>query len=195
VALRTDTLCGQHIPAGQSYNDLWNALFASLARAPIKMVAVVDRFAVSQHYQCPQHYLSGLERFLRLLDGDATTNRYVTVFSAWTEELNRLQPRVTLEMAGEEVRLVLTRLPHGLVKRVRLVMLPNTVFGDLHHDRFIRFGDYVVDIGIGIKVFQGPCVAETSTASFKTCLLAPSYKTVETGLQHHMQAKIIEVVT
>lgn len=186
-------LCGQHIHAGEPYAYLWDTRFAALARAPIKTVAVVDRYSVSQHYECPQHHLSGLERFLRLLDGDASGNRYVTVFSAWTAELNQWQPHVTLEMIAEEVRAIGARLPRNQIKRVRLVMLPNAVFGNLHHDRFVRFGEHVWDLGIGIKVFQGPGVAETSTASFKSCLLVPSYKAVEWELDQHARARSIEV--
>lgn len=187
-------LCGQHIHAGVPYADLWKARFAALARAPIKTVVVLDRYCVSQHYECPQHHLSGLERFLRLLDGEASGNRYVTIFSAWTAELNQRQPRVTLEMIAEEVRAVCARLPRNQVRRVRLVMMPNPVFGDLHHDRFIRFGEYVWDLGIGIKVFEGPGVAETSTASFKSCLLIPSYRAAESELEQHAQARCIEVL-
>jgi len=186
-------LCGQHIYAGLPYADLWRLRFGALARAPIKTIVLVDRYCVSQHYACPQHYLSGLERFLRLLDGEASGPRYVTIFSAWTQELNQLQPQVTLEMVGEELLRVGSNLPHRQIKRIRTVMLPNTVFGDLHHDRFIRFGEYVWDLGIGVKVFEGPAVAETSAATFKTCLLAPTYQAVEVTLQQDARAKTIEV--
>lgn len=186
-------LCGQHIHAGVAYADLWNARFRSLASAPIKTIVVVDRYSVSQHFECPQHYLSGLERFLKLLDGEASGNRYVTIFSAWTPELNQLQPQVTLEMIAEEIRAVGAHLPRGQIRQVRVVMLPNAVFGDLHHDRFIRFGEYVWDLGIGIRVFEGPSVMETCTASFKTCLLAPTYRAVEAALRQHARARPIDV--
>lgn len=186
-------LCGQHIHAGLTYGDLWNLRFGALARAPIKTIALVDRYSVSQHYVCPQHYLSGLERFLRLLDGEASGHRYITLFSAWTQELNQLQPQVTLEMIGEEIRQLGARLPRKQIRRVRLIMLPNAVFGDLHHDRFIRFGEYVWDLGIGIRVFEGPAVAETSAATFKTCLLTPTYQAVEVKLQQDARARAIEV--
>jgi hypothetical protein len=182
-------LSAQHILAKQSYADIWKSRFSALARAPIKQIVVVDRYAASQHYECPQGILSGFERFVRLLDGDATGNRYITLFSAWADELNKR--RVKIEDIGSEMHLVLSRLAHNRVKRIKVVMLPNTVFGDIHHDRFIRFGEYVWDIGVGIKVFEGPCAAETSSASFKTCLLATTYKTVETTLEHHRSAKVI----
>lgn len=187
------TLSALHFDIGLGYGELWDTRFGALARAPIKTVVLVDRYAISQHYLCPQHYLSGLERFLRLLDGDATGPRYVSVFSAWTADLNQIEPHVTLEMIAEEIRQVGARLPRRIVRRVRLVMLPNGVFGNLHHDRFVRFGEYVWDLGTGIKVFEGPAVAEACAASFKCCFLAPTYKTAETALEQHGQARIVEV--
>jgi hypothetical protein len=53
-----DGISGQHIPAGTTYADLWNSRFGALARAPIKTIALVDRYSISQHYVCPQYYLS-----------------------------------------------------------------------------------------------------------------------------------------
>ncbi len=182
---------GRHIPAKQTYTDLWESRFAVLARAPIKQIAIVDRYAVSQHYECPQDKLSGLERFLRLLDTDATGKRYVTLYSAWTSELN--QPKVTIEDVQAELRGILDHLPKGHVRRVKIVMLPNADFGQLHHDRFVRFGDYVWDIGLGVKVFEGAFVAEQSTAGFKAGLQADSYKQAEAGLSVHVRAKSIDV--
>jgi len=190
---RAISLSGQHIPAKQTYTDLWESRFAVLARAPIKQIAIIDRYAVSQHYECPQDRLSGLERFLRLLDKDATGKRYVTLYSAWTSELNQ-QPKVTLEDVQAGLKEVLGHLPKGHVKRIRIVMLPNGDFGRLHHDRFIRFGEYVWDIGLGVKVFEGAFVAEQSTAGFKAGPQADSYKQAEAGLSAHVRAKSIDVV-
>lgn len=187
---RAFALSGQHIPRGQTYQDLWQARFASLAKAPIKRISIVDRYAVSQHYECPQERLSGLARFLRLLDGDASGKRYVTLFSAWTHELN--QKGVRLEDVQEEVISMLRRLPRGLVKQVGIVMLPNAVFGELHHGRFIRFEDYVWDIDIGIEVFEGPAVPRQSEAAFKVTTQVMSYREVERVLKNHAAVRIIE---
>jgi len=185
------TVSGQHIPAGQTFLDLWRQRFELLARAPIKQVLIVDRYAVSQHYECPQDKLSGLERFLRLLDTDASNNRYVTLFSAWTPELNQRQ--VTLEHVQTEVRTIMGHLLRHVTKRVRIIMLPNSAFGSLHHDRFIRFGEYVWDIGLGLKVFEGAFAAETSTASFKTGLQVTTYKAAEETLSRDARARVTEI--
>jgi len=188
-----DALCGQHIQAGISYSELWATRFRALARAPIKSIAVVDRYSISQHFECPNHYLSGLERFIRLLDEEANGPRYVTVFSAWTVELNQRQPQVSLDTIAEEIRRIGSHLPRHQIKRVQVIMIPNAIFGQVHHDRFVRFGDYIWDLGIGIKVFEGPAVGETSAASFKSCLLAPSYSNVEVTLKQQARARTIEI--
>lgn len=183
-------VAGQHIPAGQTYTDLWRTRFERLAKAPIKQITIVDRYAVSQHYECPQDKLSGLERFLRLLDADAPGKRYVTLYSAWTPELN--QRNVALDDVQAEVNAILGHLPRRVTRRVKIVMLPNNAFGDLHHDRFIRFGEYVWDIGLGVKVFEGAFVAETSTTSFKTGLQVTTYKGSEEVLSRDARAREIE---
>lgn len=184
-------LSGAHIEAGQNYGQLWAERFALLAKAPIKTVQIVDRYAVSQHYESPQDKLSGFERFLRLLDADASGNRHVALYSAWTPELNAKQ--VKIDAVRDELKAVLTRLPNHHVKRIKLYMLPNGAFGDVHHDRFIRFGEYVWDIGIGVKVFEGAYVPQRSAASFKTALQATTYKNVEVELGQHPSAVFVEV--
>lgn len=167
---------------------MWQERFKLLAKAPLKRVTIVDRYAVSQHRECPQGRLSGLERFLRLLDADASGKRYVSLFSAWTGELKG----VCLEEVQKEVETVLRRLQQDKVKEVRIVMLPNHVFGDLHHDRFIRFEDYVWDIGLGIKVFEGPATTEISTVAFKAADQVASYREAERGLGSHPEARFIK---
>jgi hypothetical protein len=50
----TITLSGRHILQGQTYQDLWQERFKLLAKAPLKRVAIVDRYVISQHRECPQ---------------------------------------------------------------------------------------------------------------------------------------------
>lgn len=71
-------------------------------------------------------------------------------------------------------------------------MLPNHVFGELHHGRFVRFEGYVWDIDIGIEVFEGPAVPRQSEAAFKTGDQVISYREAERVLSSHREAKIIE---
>ncbi len=188
---RALAIAGQHIPAGQTFSELWNIRFELLAKAPIKQVAIVDRYAVSQHYDCPQDKLSGLERFFRLLDSDASGSRYVTLYSAWTPELN--QKNISLKDVQTEVNTILGHLPRHAMKRVKIYMLPNSVFGHLHHDRFIRFGEYVWDIGLGLKVFEGAFSAERSTASLKVGFQVSTYKEAEEILSTDRAVRVVEI--
>lgn len=180
---------GIHIETGDRFSDIWTLRFKSLAIAPIKRVIIVDRYAVSQHFLCPQTQLSGLERFLRLLDQDAEGARHVTLYSAWTADLSQKN----LADVEAELRIAMGRLASKNVKRLKIVMVPNAGFRDDGHDRFVRFGEYVWDIGLGLEVFEGAFAAKRSSASFKTGAPVVGYKRVEADLAGHPQATAVEV--
>lgn len=180
---------GIHIESGDTFQAIWDLRFKSLAVAPIKRISIVDRYGIAQHIACPQTRLSGLERFLRLLDTSATGTRHVTLFSAWTAELYGK----TIPDIEADIRLICSRLPTKNIKRIRLHMVPNAGFRDDGHDRFVRFEDYVWDIGLGLEVFEGAFAAKRSSASFKTGHSVAGYKQVEQDLAGHVDTKTAEV--
>lgn len=157
----------RNIEAGEPYLDIWNSRFRSLAAAPspaFKNISIVDRFAMSKHFKCPQNRLSGLERFLRLLDEDAGGPRHVSVYSAWADAL-------TVERFEEietEMNAVVKRLPKKNVKRLTVQMVPNGRFGIEAQDRYVRFGRYVWELGHGLEIFEGPVADRLCQASVKT---------------------------
>jgi hypothetical protein len=183
---------GVHILAGDRFSDIWDLRFKTLAAAPIKRIAIVDRYAVSQHFLCPNTHLSGLERFLRLLDRDSTGARHVALFSAWTEEMSQ-GSRKTIQDIEAELRMVMNRLPVKNVKRLKITMLPNTAFRDDGHDRFLRFGEYVWDLGLGLEVLEGAFSAKRSSATFKTGVPVTGYKDIEQELSGRPQAISVEI--
>lgn len=151
-----------HIEPEDSYGEIWKERFRNLAVAQLKRISIVDRFAVSRHFERPQSQLSGIARFLRLLDNDCSGPRYVSLFSAWTKDL--LGNIVDIE---NEFKSVMAKLPKQNVKQLKIVMSPNSTFSELAHDRFIRFEDYIWDIGLGLQIFEGPCVGHRSAATLK----------------------------
>ncbi len=186
------TLSGAPIEIGQSYGEIWIQRFRALAAAPIKQISIVDRYAASRHFECPQTYLSGLERFLRLIDADASGDRYITLYSGWTAGLK--DKTILLQDVEEEIRSMLDKLVARNVRQMTIYMLPNTFFASVSHDRFIRFGDHHVwDLGLGLKVLEGHACSERSTAAFKTGPLLESYRVTESELRGHPQAKPIKV--
>lgn len=186
------TLAGKHIEARDTFQTTWDTRFKALAYAPIKLVSVVDRYAIGQHMSCPQTRLSGLERFLRLLDNDATGHRHVTIYSAWTTDLSG-ENRKTIDDIEAELSVVLGKLPRKNIKRIKVFMVPNTGFRDDGHDRFVRFGDYVWDIGLGLEVFDGAYSAKRSSAGFKTGTAIGGYKSVEQDLAGNGDTKSKEI--
>lgn len=174
-------LSGLHIEVGDTFQKTWDTRFKSLARAPIKNVCVVDRFAIRNHFNSPQDQLSGVERFLRLLDRDSTGDRHVKIYSTWPEELPDAS-RVSAQEIEAEFRLMFNKLPRKKVKRIKIYMVPNGGFRRDSHDRFIRFGNYVWDIGKGLEVFGAPYCRDRSQAAFKTIFKDDSYTVVEQDL-------------
>ncbi|MCC6070542.1 hypothetical protein ACFSQU_11990 [Massilia sp. GCM10020059] len=185
-------LAGTHIEAGDNFQVTWDARFSALAKAPIKLISVVDRYAIGQHITHTQNQLSGLERFLRLLDTDATGQRYVTIYSAWTADLSGAN-RKSIDDIEAELRLVFGRLPHKNIKRIKVFMVPNTGFRDDAHDRFIRFSDYVWDIGLGLEVLDGAYSAKRSSAGFRSGTAVSGYKGVEQDLAGNAETKSREI--
>jgi hypothetical protein len=67
-----------------------------------------------------------------------------------------------------EISQTLNRLPFRNVTRVVVYMVKDACFRKQSHDRFIRFGRYVWNIGLGLKIFEGECTKERSNAFFTT---------------------------
>jgi hypothetical protein len=182
-------IAGTHIETGDTFQTIWETRFKLLAIAPIKRVCIVDRYAVSQHIMCPQTKLSGLERFLRLLDANATSPRHISLYSAWTADLYGK----TIDDIDTDVRQVLRRLPNKNVKRLKINMVPNAGFREDSHDRFVRFEDYVWDLGLGLEVFEGAYATKRSSATFKTGTSVSGYKQVELDLANNADTKTREI--
>lgn len=181
---------GMHIEARDRYDDIWALRFKELAAAGIKRVTIVDRYAIVQHMNCPQRHLSGIERFLRLLDRDADGPRYVSLFSAWTDDVRRDH----LAAVKDDFANVVGRLPKHKIKLLKISMVSKSAFGRVSHDRFVRFENYVWDIGVGLKVFQGACAEERSSAAFKTGDgIIHGYKQVEMDLDGDAGTKHVEI--
>ena len=140
------------IRQGETYEEIWNGRIRPLAQAQIKTVCVVDRYAVTRHFRCEKHVLSGVERFIRLLESTATSARYLTIYSAWTEEIGDMK----MDDVVDEFREVFRRNAGDKIKEIKIVMIGNTEFGAESHGRFIRFGDYAWVIDTGLDVFEGP---------------------------------------
>ena len=182
-------LSSTHIEPGDTYQRTWDDRFRPLAIAPIKNITIVDRYAIKQHFECPQTQLSGIVRFLRMLDKDGTGKRYVTLFSAWTEELADRD----IGTVATELREVLSKLPNGRIKKLDLIMVPNSNFGMQSHDRYVRFERYVWDVGCGLEIFEGAAAARRSAMAFKTGEAVVGYKDLEHVLANSPRATRMSV--
>lgn len=186
------SIAQRNIEIGESHQDIWKLRFRSLASAPspdLKRIAIVDRFAVERHDRCSQDKLSGLERFLRLLDKDAGGPRYVTLYSALT---HKLKERGTgREKLKAEMDAVFRKLPKKNIKRLMVHMVDNAQIGKNAQDRYIRFGRYVWELGHGLEIFEGSAAARPCQATFKS--ETSSHLKVEGELAGQTQAFTIKI--
>jgi len=195
IAFRQASILSKsHIEAGDTFQQIWDLRFKSLAKAPIKKISIVDRFAIRNHFDTPQNQLSGIERFFRLLDKDATGDRYIKFYTTWPEELQSGN-KVSLEEIEFEFRHIFDRLLHKKIKRINVFLVPNSGFRKDSHDRFIRFGDYVWDIGKGLEVFGAPFCKDRSQAAFKVIFFEEdSYMLVEQDLARNTKTRQINEI-
>ena len=167
VVKQAQTLAQQNIQAGESWQTIWRTRFHRLAAAPsplVKVVTIVDRYALERHIQWESHSLSGLERFLRELDKDAPAARSVWLYTALTPELAKIgRDELTDQLAG-----ILGRLTHHRIRWLKLCLIDNKVFGRLMPDRYVRFNCYVWTLGHGLECLEGPQATRLNLASFKT---------------------------
>lgn len=175
----------RNIETGERYQDIWSSRFRSLASAPsplLKRITIVDRYAIERHFRPrPQDQLSGLERFLRLLDEDAGGPRYVTLYSAWTSAIADRHARDVETEMDEALR----KLRDKNLKRLTIHMVPNAVFGEIARDRYVRFHRYVWELGHGLDIFEGPAASHSCQASFKSD--SRSHSRIEEQLGHRTQ--------
>jgi hypothetical protein len=182
-------LSGKHIDAVDTYQQIWDSRFRHLAGAPIKQISIVDRYAITRHRLCTQAWLSGLERFTRMLDSTATGPRYLTLYSAWTAEIYG----VSIDDVKADLQEILRRCPNNNVRLIKVVMVGNGAFGDEGHDRFIRFENHVWDLGLGLEIFEGPSAQKRSSATFKAGVVVAGYRQIELELSGFAGARIGEV--
>jgi len=179
-----------HIKPKEKYTDIWKQRFKSLACAPIKHIVIVDRYSIGQLFNPPPQQLSGLDRFLRLLDMDASGLRHITLYSSWAD----LSREIRMPQIEENLNLIMSKLQNKKINSFKVIMLPNGAFGRLSHDRFIRFGNnFVWEIGIGLKIFEGPFTPQRSSATFKTGSVVKEFIDIEDELKKNPEAQYRQI--
>lgn len=142
---------GQPIPEGLKISELWKVRFSDIA-AISRNISIIDRYSVENL----NNQKLGLQRLLKEIDGSASGAK-VSIFSALKDfsavDLERLVRSISLGRGG--------------VSEIEVFLVLDRDFGQQAHDRFLRFGDDVFEIGIGVEVFDGSKVRRQSLFSFK----------------------------
>jgi hypothetical protein len=191
VVREADALSVNGISSNDGYQDIWASRFRSLAatRSPeFKQVTIVDRYAMERHFNPPDgHQLSGLQRFLNLLDADAGGPRRVTLFSAWSPGLSDICAE-DVEAAIDEI---MDRRPRQMIDQITVFMIGNRDYGEVTADRYVRMGQHVWELGHGLEVFEGGRARQWSTATFKRKDRA--HQCIEEELRRRVKPRPIKV--
>lgn len=191
VVRETEALSVSGISANDGYQDIWGARFRSLAAAcssEFKQVTIVDRYAMERHFNPPDgHQLSGLQRFLNLLDADAGGPRRVTLFSAWSPGLSGIRAEDVEEAIDE----IMDRRPRQMIDQITVFLIPNRNYGEVTGDRYVRLGQHVWELGHGLEVFEGGTSRQWSTATFKR--KDSAHQCIEDELRQRVKPRPIKV--
>ena len=191
VVLEAEALSVRGISANDGYQDIWDARFRSLAAtrsSEFKQVTIVDRYAMERHLNPrDRHQLSGLQRFLYLLDADAGEPRRVTLFSAWSPGLRDTRPE-DVQAAIDEI---MDRRPRQMIDQMTIFMVGNRDYGEVTADRYVRLGHHVWEFGHGLEVFEAGAARQWSTATFKR--KDQAHQCIEDELRRRVKPRSIKV--
>lgn len=149
---QADALAQSHIEPGVAVSDLWRDRFGRLARHSSHIV-LVDRYAAQSHATNPAE--SGLRRLLVNVDREGS--------GVIVRLCSQLPDKTTVDAVEHSVTSVVSELRHGGIREIRVTLAPYKMFEHLAHDRYLRFDDKVVAIGVGLEVFERKVVRRRST--------------------------------
>ncbi len=172
----TAELSGSQIKSGEKFESLWSRRFLWLARAEnLRQISVVDGWAfknseVKKEFSINE--VSGSRRFLKYLCRSTSSEKYVKFYTSWGGEDSEWTSAERKWHGMEFARLIQAEMrecANGNVKEVDLHIIRQSDFKRIYHDRYIRFGNYIVDLGNGLLCFEGADeVRSTVTSSFKS---------------------------
>ncbi|MGD0962014.1 MAG: hypothetical protein ABSB19_19570 [Methylomonas sp.] len=136
--------------------------------------------ALQIHFDSPRH--SGLLNFLTRLAAAAGGLKHVTVYSA----------EIPLAAADIETELqaVCDALPNRSIDTLSLNIIPDPVFAIAAPDSFIRFENYVWDIGCGLRLFSYPETHALTLCGFKGGAVIEAYRRIERHLDAQRLVKL-----
>lgn len=175
---KADHMARSRIETGVSVLDAWNERFAPFCRHS-QQITIVDRYAGDSHAQG----LNGLNRCLSEIDRCAS-KATVSILTGDAEEKNFSKAEIMESL----VTLAKEKKSRGGVRAVRLSVGSDelfkggrrSVFPEGAHDRYIRFDNSVVSLGLGVSVFSGRTVEKFST--FQLAEFTDDERTIETTL-------------
>jgi len=186
VFKKSKLLYNSHINTKEPFEKIWMERFHWLSAAEnVHHVSVIDRYALQNSFEkVNNNEICGSERFIKLLNRSATSKKYLRLYTSWglkrREEYGDWVEQVYLDKLVNSLK---SRLGNH-IREITLEILKSSQFTDEHHDRHVRFEEYIWDIGKGLYCLQGSTVCkEKMTTAYKSGIeLAKEYKLKEADL-------------
>ena len=170
------------IPQGTPRQELWRKRLEPLAIATNE-VAIVDRYAINSACKPQRQQNCGIRNLLLHLDASPSKASNVTLIS---EE--SVDPPHSIDATIKWIGDLVSGLSRGGVRKVTLYTCSGDLFKETAHDRQIRFGSHVVEIGIGLEVLQGTRTRRNTNWSIK-----PKHK-LHLEVESTLKAKATRVI-
>ncbi|MFL5353123.1 hypothetical protein [Archangium sp.] len=138
-------LSSEPIRANQKVSLLWRERFLHLAKHADGNVTIVDRYAGERHLERRDGF-SGLRKFLTGVDA-GMTGRIVEIFTA---SVNRSAADI---LASAQA--LASNLRQGGISEIKIHISQNADFSRVAHYRYVRFGNFVCLLDVGLEVFEG----------------------------------------
>lgn len=197
-----DLLSNQHIKKDTLVKDVWDTRFKEIVSANyVRDISVVDRYAISRLFSTRMKS-SGLEWFITQIAKCAKTKKTIRIYASDVDFRSKSikdEYGSNFEINEKEIKNQLSSLmtqesiPRGLMSKINVIAVKDSVFREYAHDRFFRMEKYVWDIGCGLEIFEGKGnrVDKNHSATFKSHPdLAAEYKAIEYELE---KRKLFEI--
>lgn len=189
------------ITKGTEFKRIWADRFLWLVRAEnLRQISVVDPWALKNFgplKNLSANEICGTQRFFYYLSESSHSDKYVKLYTSWGDAGSAWSAALRRENGYRFAEMIKSQIlshDHSKVQEVEINIVHRKDFRKIYHDRYIRFGDYVIDLGNGLTCFEGEASAKDNMLSAFKCGkdVVKAYKVGEEQLreirnEHHMR--------
>jgi len=154
-------LSSKPLDKGTEIKEIWRKRFSRLAGIS-NIVQVVDSYALKRHFKKPKAAeASGLFRFLQYLACECDAE-VIELYSCGQDVITREELKDRLDKS-------LYSLDFSKLKSIEVFDSTDIKkTKEIEHDRWIRFGHHVVELGWGLQIFEKDVLGRKCSFSYRT---------------------------